>query len=781
MRKLFIGLPLLTALFVVGSVQALSIAPVSTKILPVNTQLENIDTQLENADTGTGEATFSAYDFKMQTFSSCNNFQDVVRTYLSGAFQRYGNSWHGRPYYRGGVMFAEDSVAGIADKVAAPTLGQSVSNSVSTNSNAGATDWSSTNIQVAGVDEGEAIKSDGKNLYYYNATDKLVYIVKAYPATEMEVLKKIKLPASFGEPELYVADGRLTIVASKWVEDPLAGRRWVDRSSKTAVAVYNLADPAHPKLERYLQVDGSYARSRRVGDRLYILSQSSLRVPYDTYVLPYYSDTEFHPDTTNFNKDLKSLAASDVLPRKTEIRLVAEGQGNISVAGKAVPYQAVSAAAANCNAVEYTLPDEETLKKFNTDPEFVTITSINLSNSSAAATSKVVFGNLSEIYLGEGDLYLASHLYSSRPWRCPVGAYCIMPYFQTQENTLLHKFSMGKDTVTYKASTVLPGTPLNQYAMDAHNGYFRMVTKTWAPNQETAVYVLDANLKKTGSITEIAKGEDFKTARFVGDRLYLVTFQQIDPLFTISLADPKNPQILGELKIPGYSTYLHPYDENTLIGLGYGTKTNQWGGVQNSGLKVDLYDVSDIKNPKQKYTFDLGEQGSYSDALNNPRLFVWKESSKQLFLPVTLYWKKDATSYENKDAFQGVVVLSVDKTKGISQLAQLTHIDSSGIGEKRIQDCKQYSVKADVPQCRKLLDGTQFCTDPATQNRWVPEYCYADATDGAYFAAQMWNWSRDFIKRTAFMDNWVYTVADSGVKSWDSNRLFTAVSSVDFK
>ncbi len=101
-------------------------------------------------------------------------------------------------------------------------------------------------------------------------------------------------------------------------------------------------------------------------------------------------------------------------------------------------------------------------------------------------------------------------------------------------------------------------------------------------------------------LSGIAPGENFQSSRFIGDRLYLVTFQQIDPLFVIDLSVPTAPKILGELKMPGYSTYLHPYDKDRLIGLGYDTFTNKYGGTQNGGLKVDLYNIADVKNPKKE-------------------------------------------------------------------------------------------------------------------------------------------------------------------------------------
>lgn len=124
---------------------------------------------------------------------------------------------------------------------------------------------------------------------------------------------------------------------------------------------------------------------------------------------------------------------------------------------------------------------------------------------------------------------------------------------------------------------------MTQYSMDEDaSGNFRIVTQNYArssgQNQNsTELSIINTSGKVIGKITNIAPGENFQSSRFIGNRLYLVTFEQIDPFFVIDLSVPTAPKILGELKIPGYSTYLHPYDADRLIGIGYDTKENKWG------------------------------------------------------------------------------------------------------------------------------------------------------------------------------------------------------------
>lgn len=230
----------------------------------------------------------------------------------------------------------------------------------------------------------------------------------------------------------------------------------------------------------------------------------------------------------------------------------------------------------------------------------------------------------------------------------------------TKSETLVHRFALDQGKTAYVYTKSIAGSPLSQYAMDENDqGEFRIVTQKYAwtdpqnkSSTELSIIAKDGN--KIGGLSNIAPGENFQSARFIGDRLYLVTFQQIDPLFVIDLANSYAPRILGELKIPGYSTYLHPYDTSRLIGIGYATQTDQWGGTQNGGIKVDLYNVSDVAHPKQEATLTIGDRGSSSDVLQNPRAFTYYKEKNLLLLPA--YITKSAgdpnDTYRAQSAFQ---------------------------------------------------------------------------------------------------------------------------------
>lgn len=299
------------------------------------------------------------------------------------------------------------------------------------------------------------------------------------------------------------------------------------------------------------------------------------------------------------------------------------------------------------------LPKTKTLSNYTYNPTLTSILRFDTSIPNGSITSQIVVSEAGHIHVTRDSVYLTANMWQQNTSSaCPPNARCASPMIWNPgtNNTLVHRFAVSSTNIRYSYSRLVSGSPLNQYSMDEDaNGNFRIVTSlsSWSGGTNTSntrLSVLNPSGTIIGSISGIAPGENFQSSRFIGNRLYLVTFQQIDPLFVIDIANPKNPKILGELKIPGYSTYLHPYDENRLIGLGYDTKVNQWGGTQNAGIKVDLYNVSDVKNPKQEASLTLGDMGSSSDALWNPKVFVWYKEKNLLLLPATLM-----TSANNKE------------------------------------------------------------------------------------------------------------------------------------
>jgi inhibitor of cysteine peptidase len=191
------------------------------------------------------------------------------------------------------------------------------------------------------------------------------------------------------------------------------------------------------------------------------------------------------------------------------------------------------------------------------------------------------------------------------------------------------------------------------------------------------VYVLDGKMDTIGSLTHIAEQETIYSTRFLGDRLYMVTFKRIDPFFVIDLSNPENPKILGKLKIPGYSDYLHPYDGTHIIGIGKETTTNEWGGVSTSGVKLALFDVSDVANPKQLDKVQIGDAGSDSAALTDHHAFLFDKGKNLLVIPVRAVSTQQVTKgdyYNNQQQiWYGAYVFGLTPETGFDLKGTVQH------------------------------------------------------------------------------------------------------------
>jgi uncharacterized secreted protein with C-terminal beta-propeller domain len=204
--------------------------------------------------------------------------------------------------------------------------------------------------------------------------------------------------------------------------------------------------------------------------------------------------------------------------------------------------------------------------------------------------------------------------------------YVTYPTWSDGQYTSIYRISINGNALNFEAKGSVPGYVLNQYSMDENNGYFRLATTWQGTTQMNNLYVLNMNLNLTGKLENLAPNERIYSARFMGDKAYLVTFRQVDPFFVIDLSNPENPKVAGELKIPGYSSYLHPYDENHVIGL----------GKENNTVKLSLFDVTNVNSPAEvdKYVVE----GDYSDsqALQDPKAFLFDKQKELLVIPVSV-------------------------------------------------------------------------------------------------------------------------------------------------
>jgi hypothetical protein len=255
-------------------------------------------------------------------------------------------------------------------------------------------------------------------------------------------------------------------------------------------------------------------------------------------------------------------------------------------------------------------------------------------------------------------------------------------FSKSLEQTAIHKIHIEEGEIEYVASGNVPGYVLNQFSMDEYKGHFRIAITTGRQNH---VYVLDADLRIVGELENLAPGETIYSARFMGDRCYLVTFRKVDPLFVIDLEMPHTPKILGQLKITGYSDYLHPYDEDHIIGIGKETVAAEEGDFAwYQGVKISLFDVSDVSEPKELAKYEIGDRGTDSPVLHDHKAFLFDKSKRLLVLPVSVAeigkdkYPDEIPHYIYGDpVWQGAYVFDISLEQGLVLKGRITHLEES--------------------------------------------------------------------------------------------------------
>ncbi len=729
------------------------VSTIITFFLVLNTSANDIeDTSIIDKLTGNDIKELNI-DFSLKSFKSCEDMEEVMGKYIKAYWENNKSRWaYPMPMFRSvwwWIDVMEDAVI--------------MENAAVEESSEWAVAWkgwenfSETNVQVAWVDESDIVKTDGKYIYYYSETNKYVYIVEA---KNLKILKKIKLPKSFYNPVLYIWENRLTIISS-WYTNTDYSRfgYWINRNSKTYTIVFDTTNIESPVLSKLYVADWNLKKSRKIGDYIYVVSNNNFAIPYYTFK----TEEDIVIDAENF------------FPKKIDISKTSNTENqNLKLKWKKLPYSIKTGNISKCSDIEYVLPDADTLKEYEFSPSYNIISIIDTKNTENDVETKVIAGSSAELYMSTDNMYLTSHMYRSYDFRCPEGRACILPWYPRGQSTLIHQVWVDGMDLKYKNSTIVPWSPLNQYSMDQHEDKFRIITSVHYPERSTWIYILEKDsLELHWMLDWIEPWEEFKSSRFIGDKLYLVTFKQIDPLFVISMSDGQNPKILWELKIPWYSTYLHPYDENHLIGLWYDTKENKWWGTVNNGLKIDLYDVSDLTNPTQKYTKTFWEYRSSSEALRNPRMFMWNKNNNKLLIPATLYKNDPEDMYRQRDFFQWLLSINIDKDNWIKENFRITHIEVKNLEEQRFEECSKYAKENTEQKCVQLIWWWEHCE--STKYRYVPKYCYSDSTIWEYLASKSWEFRKSFIKRAIWIGNNTYSISDdelrssnidTGIKTW---------------
>ncbi len=492
-------------------------------------------------------------------------------------------------------MAVGNNTASQGNTSSAPSTPNSAPESSVTISDAG---HSTTNTQVQGVDEADIVKTDGKYIYYI--TNNIIRIVECDSDAKMTLVSKIKLTEyidyDFYPSEMYLYNDTLVIVLRETSEyQPVTYNSYgavcdcvcTAIRTDTVIKFFDISDRANPKETFTHKITGEYVSSRITDGKLVTVAQ--FRIPYDSVMAD---------DFDGACELVKDICVPEYSVGDGEMKKIPSDRINIF--------------------------DEE-------NPTNYIVTSVlSLDDKSAEPKMNAFLGGAEEIYCTKEEVFVAETLYTT--WT-QDGELVVKDSLGNKHEmaTKIHKMEIADNGVNYIATVTVGGNFINQFSMDKYGDYFRIATNgmNWnSKKRETMVYVVDKDMKIIGFLGGIAPEEQMKSARFMGNVLYLVTFMQTDPLFVVDLSVPEKPEIKGELKIPGFSTYLHPAGDGLLIGVGEGGTMTGTDGT----AKISLFDVSDPYNLKE---LDNYSTGTYAYFTGNHKEFVVVDDNT---FGVTLYY-----------------------------------------------------------------------------------------------------------------------------------------------
>lgn len=494
------------------------------------------------------------------------------------------------------------------------TAGDSSAFSDNSEKTSSSKDYSTTNIQVENVDEADITKTDGD--YIYSISNSNVIITNVINPENIKIEATIKSNDGSVPEDLILYKNELVVISTKNTSSTSYSSYYnYNNSSNTIVKIYNISTKSKPTLVKSYELYESYYTSRCINNKLYVIASGNLREENDKIVRAYKEDN---------------------------------------------------------NEQEISLKNIKYLKDVQTTKQTL-ISVVDLDDVKANINVSSYLIDISNAYVSENSIYLLDQKYDYTDSIPPIsklfglkGILGVLTYnddydYSNDYYTEIYKFDISGDgKVSYNTKNKIIGKTINQYSLDEQNGHLRIALYD---NDGAKIAIFDENLKQIGISNHVAKGEKMYSSRFMGNKAYLVTYKTVDPLFVIDLSNETKPTVLGELHIPGYSTYLHPYDENHLIGIGMETEEivnkNSIGKVTSTtskitGMKMALFDVSDVNNPTQLSQTIIGDSRTTSAILTNPKALLFSKEKQLLAIPVNNY-SEDFEIDSSIDSYSSIV------------------------------------------------------------------------------------------------------------------------------
>jgi len=587
---------------------------------------------------------------------------------------------------------------------------------------AGPSSYTQTNVQVAGVDEADFMKNDATRILVLSG--KWLYLNQSWPPTQLQTVSKIEIE---GWPqEMFLDEGHRAVIFSAVytpyaLSPPAAGMSCSpmdcghSNGTSTKITVVDVADLAHPNVLEQFYLPGRYNSSRRVGSAVRVVLSDSFHWPPDVRWW-----VDYQPGTS-FDRSRLAHALDDLMARNEAIIRRQTLDAWLPASKRKLPDGSSVDMGYNCS--DFSRANAPTRLGL------VTVATLDLTHPDQLSRTSIL-GDPGQIYGSPKSLYVASNHW----WWWPAAGQVDHTYF--------HKFDITHpDKAVYVASGGVRGTVLNQFSMDEDAaGFFRVATNVntaisgpglaWGTlNTTNRVSVLAERagaLDLIGQTDELSPGERIFSVRFIGQRGFVVTFRQVDPLITIDLSDPEHPKKVGELTVPGFSTYIHQLDEQNLLTLGQYLPEN--GDLRARVIKLSIFDVSDLSRPIERFTQLVGTAWGWSEATYEHKAFNYFPERKLLAIPFS------------------------DRNSTV--------------------DCGTY-------WCSFTSDLRVFQIDPASGIEYKGAIEMRDLYETARWPTWTYYWA-PYVRRSVLADNMAYAISDAGIRVADIESLSSAIRTIAF-
>lgn len=669
----------------------------STKVPPPQAVQKNVAlTSFSGDQACTGLETYVEDTMVLQMRSQLEAARDGVPSW----------GWWGG-WGRGGVLYAE-AADGAGSATSAPSA---------------PSNYTTTNNQVAGVDEADFVKNDGTRIFVLSGNT--LYAAKSWPATELSVQGKLGIE---GWPqEMFLADQKVVVFSSIYRWYPMNAKAGYacdtlscgySNGNTVKVTTVDVSDLGQPKVINEAYVPGYYVSSRMIGSTVRLVMNNRFEMPDGFKWYPDYEQNLWNDKARLADAYNRLIDSNETLLRKQTL-------------SDWFPATKIK----RNGLVTSVSPDCARFSKVNAPTRMgtVSVVTLNLATPEAIDSSSI----LTEpgiVYSSASNLYVTTQHW----WWWPMPG--------QEDVTYVHKFDItSASAAVYVGSGAIEGTLNNQFSLDEYKGNLRASStlsrrEPDAQNPENVwgrvitsnrVTVLgpaaDGSLEVIGKSADLAEGERTMSSRFIEDKGFVVTFRQVDPLFTFDLSDPTNVKKMGELTIPGFSTYLHPLDATHLLTIGEFVPENQ-NNWQDRALQLAIFDVSDLSAPKQTFTQSVGTAHSWSEALYDHKAFNYFPAKKTLAIPFS-DWNGGGIGESFWSTFvSDLRVFNVDAATGFTPRGALS--------------------MSDLYQASSSSQWTYY---------WVPS-----------------------VRRSVMADDFVYSISDSGLRVANVNALGVPLATAPF-